>query len=446
MRQPMSEKEVRERARYYEALLPEVYSSGSFPEGFELRPLDWALADEVVNRDEIEAVIGGESQSIFPIGTLDVEFLSNDIIEHAKRGEVDLVKNYPCGLKCPGCFSQEDVYGDSTNLMTWQEMMNVIDDARGIGLSSIKYLGPGELLQNPDLFDILKATAERDLPISIFTKGAELGDDDLAKHVYGQKGVRTARELVERLSEYDNLRILLGFNSFSAERQDRMVGSYSKTANYQIVDGVFVNRGISDYTEKRDRALVNLTETGFSDPEKGQRLTLVAAPVGLHQTDEIPVMYAWAAKRNMPLVIAPTMESGPRAIGLMRNDRRLDPEHEKLVDMYVAVYSRAIDDGILTLDQIQAEGISAYMGTSPCNQVANGLYVRLNGQVQICPGRSDRDAVFGNVHDTPISEIWVRSPNYEMGRRRNNWCAAKTAGMPLAVKEEVGRRLSEKYR
>ena len=72
--------------------------------------------------------------------TLDLEFLSNQIIEKAKRGEVNLVNNYPCGLKCPGCFSQEGVYGDINNLMTWQEMIKVVDDAREIGLESTKCL------------------------------------------------------------------------------------------------------------------------------------------------------------------------------------------------------------------------------------------------------------------------------------------------------------------
>src|SRR3989338_10994711 len=187
-------------------------------------PLGWALTDEIVSRASIDAVIDGAPQKIRPIGTMDVEFLMDDIIELARKGIVDLGKSYPCGLKCPGCFSEEKIYGDKDNLMKWQEVMEVIDDARKIGLQRIKFLCPGELFQNPDLFDILDAAKKRNLPISIFTKGAELGDNELAEKVYGNIGIKTAKDLVDRIAEYSNVRILLGFNSFYPSRQNRMVG------------------------------------------------------------------------------------------------------------------------------------------------------------------------------------------------------------------------------
>ena len=441
----MAEKTLLERFGHYEKLIPAIYQPGKFPEGFRLMPLDWALTDEVVSRQSIDVVIDGISQRIRPIGTMDVEFLSNDIVRRAKTGEADLVKNYPCGLKCPGCFSEESVYGDSKNLMIWQEVMKNVDDATRIGLQSIKFLGPGELFQNPDLFDILEATRQRNLPVSIFTKGAELGDDELARKSFGHLGIEKAEQLVTAISKYDNVRILLGFNSFFADRQDKMVGSFNKNSNYELVNGVFVNRGVPDYTAKRDKALVNLVNAGFNDPKKGQRLSLIAAPVGLDQIEEIPEMYSWAAKRNIPLVIAPTMESGPKSLGLLRLNTRVDPEHEKLIQAMVAVYSRAIDDGIMTLEQIQEGGISAYMGTSPCNQVSNGLFMRLNGQVQLCPGRSDSDSIYGNVHKVQIAKLWVNSPNYSRGDLANNWCAAKTAGMPRWLQESVLNKLGGKY-
>src|SRR3989338_9996464 len=260
----MAEITLRDRVEHYEKLIPAIYVSGKFPEGFRLSPLDWALTDEVVKRQTIDAVIAGISQRIRPIGTMDVEFLSNDIIRRAKTGQVDLVKNYPCGLKCPGCFSEESVYGDSKNLMAWQESMKNIDDAIRIGLQSIKFLGPGEMFQNPDLFDILDALKERNMPISIFTKGAELGDDELARKSYGSLGITTAKQLVERVASYDNVRILLGFNSFFSSKQNKMVGSTNSGVSYEIIDGKFVNRGISDYTTKRDNALVNLVNAGFN--------------------------------------------------------------------------------------------------------------------------------------------------------------------------------------
>src|SRR5258705_3851368 len=105
----------------------------------------------------------------------------------------------------------------------------------------------------------------------------------------------------------------------------------------------------------------------------------------------------------------------------MRSDTKRDPRHETLKQIFIGVYTRAIDEGIMDLKSLQEEGISAYMGTAPCNQVAQGLYVRLNGQVQICPGSLDPRHVFGNVHQRSIIEIWRDSPNYALGMLENNW-------------------------
>ena len=442
----MTQLDLQNRVDHYHNLIPAVFRLGNFPKGFRLMPKDWALGEEVTGRQSIDSVVGGIKTSIRPIGTMDIEFLSNDIVRRAKIGQVDLAKDYPCGLKCPACFSEEAVYGDKDNLMTWQEVMGKIDEARAIGLQSIKFLGPGEMFQNPDLFDILDALKERNMPISIFTKGAELGDDELARKSYGSLGITTAKQLVERVASYDNVRILLGFNSFFSSKQNKMVGSTNSGVSYEIIDGKFVNRGISDYTTKRDNALVNLVNAGFNSVEGGQRLSLIAAPVMLDQIDEIPEMYSWAAKRNIPLVIAPTMESGPKSVRLLGFNKFKDPLQEKLTEMMVGVYSRAIGEGIMTLDQIENEGVSAYMGTSPCNQVSNGLFMRLNGQVQLCPGRSDAKSVYGNAHETPIAELWVKSPNYRRTDLDNNWCAAKVDGMPDSIQKEVLQRLKVKYK
>jgi hypothetical protein len=441
MKTKLNQTEVKALIEKYTQMIPAKYTSNEFPKEFSLKPLDWALSSKDISQESIDAVVGGAHTKIRPLLTMDVEFLSNAIVRNAKSGNVNLVTNYPCGLKCPGCFSEERIYNDLENLMTWQQVLEVLDEGKKIGLKSIKFLGPGELFQNPDLFDILDALEKRNIPISIFTKGAELGDDSLARQVFGNEGIHSAKELTNKIAQYDGVRILLGFNSFSSERQDWMVGSLKKPGDYLVIDGKFLERGVSNYTSKRDKALVNLVNAGFN--EVRQRLSLIAAPVFYHQSDEIPAMYLWAAQRNIPLVIAPTMESGPKAIGLQKANTKMDPDHEQLIDLMTSIYVVALENGIMTLDQIKKEGVSAYMGTSPCNQVANGLFMRLNGQIQMCPGRSDETAVYGNTHKRSLAEIWINSPNYAMGPLENNWCAAKTRGMPIVVQDEVMKRLEE---
>jgi MoaA/NifB/PqqE/SkfB family radical SAM enzyme len=417
---------------FYDDLVPPVFP-GRFPASFRLVPADWYLRPDVVHRPAIRY----RGDWIRPIGTLDVEMISDELLSQAKSGVVSLSKRYPCGLKCPGCFSEDNTYADGSRLLSWREVYQVIDQAREIGLRSVKFLGPGELVQNPDLFEILDAAEERHLPISVFTKGVELGDDELAAYVHGRNGIRSSTELVDRLASYKCLRILLGFNSFDPIRQDKMVGSSGVTGHYQVSNGIFLKRGVERYTEKRNRALVNLVRYGFSSEINCQRLSLIAAPVGLDQIDEIPEMYVWAARRNIPLVIAPTMESGPKSVGLMKYNKKSDPAHEKLRALFVRLYSRALEEGVLDAATVKREGISAYMGTAPCNQIANGLYLRLNGSVQICPGAFDEASIFGNIHEKSFVDIWRGSANYQLGALENNWCKAKKNGMPPSLQEDV---------
>src|SRR3989338_5063228 len=88
----------------YDRLVPPVYQTREFPNGYKLKPLDWALSDAIIKRDKIRVKIEEKETEMRPISTMDIEFLSNDIVRLAKEGKVDLGRNYPCGLKCPGCF------------------------------------------------------------------------------------------------------------------------------------------------------------------------------------------------------------------------------------------------------------------------------------------------------------------------------------------------------
>jgi hypothetical protein len=452
----MSRENLAERVDFYNRLIEPVYQR-TFPKGFKLKPLDWILDSEIVNRDNVEIERNGELINIRPIGTLDLEILSNDIVLRARRKEVDLVKNYPCGLKCPGCFSEESIFSESQYLLLWEQVMSIVDVARTIGLHSVKFLGPGELFQNPDLFAILDAFHARKMPISIFTKGSELGDDEHARRNFSHCGINSAKELVARVSSYDNVRILLGFNSFFTSRQDSMVGSNLLSTTYRLNEGIFSTRGVSRYTEKRNQALKNLVDAGFNDPARGQRLSLIMAPVLKNQIDEVAEVYEWAARRNIPLIVTPSMESGFKAQALVDKVRKIDKSNEWIKDIFKAIYERTFFIGIMTFDDVLRDGLSAYIGTEGCNQVANGLMVRLNGQVKICPGSSISQHIYGKLYNengvfdpAKIIDIWINSPNYRMSASMNNWCPAKQTMLPHSLPQEVlsilnleGRRLEK---
>lgn len=425
--------DLAERLRFYERLIAPLFPS-RFPAGFKLAPSDVVLAPVVTSRAPLLKLRHGRHISVRAIGTLDIELLSNALVKQAQEGVLNLQQSYPCSLKCPGCFSEDEIYADSQNLMTWQEVFEIIDVARTIGLTSIKFLGPGEIFQNPDLFDILDACRKRALPIAIFTKGAELGDDELTERYFAPAGIHTARELVKRIVAYDEVRILLGFNSFFPRRQEALVG------------------GLGGYTEKRDRALKNLTEAGLHLPERGQRLALVMAPLYSDQGDEAAEAYLWAARRNMPLIIAPTMESGPKARRLAAAHKESDLENHWIFETYLRVYRAALKAGLETIESLEEKGISPYMGIDACNQVAHGLMLRLNGQIKICPGSSRAEHIYGNVHSKSgfleperFIDLWVDSMNYRLGPLNNNWCPAKEEMLPSELQSSVLQALRKEF-
>ena len=67
----------------------------------------------------------------------------------------------------------------------------------------------------------------------------------------------------------------------------------------------------------------------------------------------------------------------------------------------------------------------------------------------MCPGRFDRETVYANVQDTPLSQIWENSPNRRMGIENpqnlvNNRCPAKDGfAFPKDFYERVMQRFLE---
>ena len=86
------------------------------------------------------------------------------------------------------------------------------------------------------------------------------------------------------------------------------------------------------------------------------------APIHRNQVDEVADIYEWAARRNIPLIITPSMESGPKAQDLVQTVQKADPENDWVQEVYRKVYDRAFAIGITTLAQLEHKGPSAYIG------------------------------------------------------------------------------------
>ena len=257
---------------------------------------------------------------------------------------------------------------------------------------------------------------------SIFTKGHVLGDNNLARKYFSHKGINSALDLCERIKALD-ASILLGFNSISASIQDRMVGN------------------IQGYTAKRNKALENLIKSGFNK-EKPTRLALILAPLTKENYDEAFWMYIFARSINaLPFITTPMVS------GRCSNNEyleRIKVNEEELIELYVKINKYNIEQGLQTLAQLKKEGISIYAGVHPCNQIACGMYLTLNGTVLRCPG--DDVTVFWNVKEKSLKEIWENSENFKRTGTFNCGCPPKEGiTLPKNLQSEVLKRLEKEF-
>lgn len=227
-------------------------------------------------------------------------------------------------------------------------------------------------------------------------------------------GITNSNELIEELKKV-NASILLGFNSFDTEKQDKMVG------------------GIKGYTLKRNRALELLAEAGFNKHQP-TKLCLAANPITHENYEEILEIYKWGRIRNLHVIVCPTMVSGRCAE--TADWKKITPSKDKLVDLYTKIYEFNLGRGIQTLSQIKKEGIASYAEGHSCNQVACGFYVTLGGIVLRCPG--DDITVFGDIRKKSLKEIWENCENYKRAGTFNCGCPPKIGkSIPITLFKEV---------
>jgi MoaA/NifB/PqqE/SkfB family radical SAM enzyme len=331
------------------------------------------------------------------------------------------VKNFPCIHDCAGCFVNSR---PRNPILTLEEIWKIVDQAQELGDESVKFLGPGELLINPRLFEILDEFSRRNLVLGIFTKGAVMGNDMLSYHYHGI----SSEELVQKLVSYPNVTFLIGGLSFDPKSENRFV-----PRNKQEIKVEF------DYHQARNLAIERLCHAGMNTDLEKPRLAIVCSPVTAHNIGHVAEIYKWGAERNIPVYLPPTMVSG-KGHKLVRGSME-----KKFEDDYIAlaveVYTWAIERGVMTLEQFKREGPHPYIGVAPCNQLTHGLYVHCDGAVWRCPGNDTPDFVVHNdIRDGTLLDIWRGSKNYRINKF-NNGCVKDGVNLPRRFYREVRRRV-----
>lgn len=369
-----------------------------FPEDFVLNNDGWRFSEEEMK----EKLPDGTRKLLTLDLTIPPEDYSRKVNQGKSEGLTERSYKYYgmiCPNNCPGCFEKFPL---KNPVLTWQEIADIIEQAVDLGLKTARFLGLGEIFTNPDLFMILDFFKEKNIKLSIFTKGAELGDDELSIRYQGMG----SEELCRKIASYDNVYILMDCRTLDKEKANS--GTHSISRNY---------------IKARTRAIERLCDLGLNRWPR-QRLTLQTNPVLMDNIDEVVEIFKWGAVRNLPVRICPTMISG-RGQKLVKISQT-ETFKRKLKDVGFEVYKYLIESGIMTLEEVKKEGVSNYIGTTPCCAVVSGMFIRKDGTVAVCTGNdSEKFIIDNNIRKKSLKDIWKGSMNYKMEPVFNNRCIAK---------------------
>ncbi len=399
-------------------------SKSEIPSGFSLMVHKFSYPSDRLNE---RVVIRGEP--VKKLLTLDLNIPESEFakkVNIAPPGDAKsaFVRSYPCPHRCPGCFNNAELHNP---VLTLEEIWKIVDQAQELGLESVKFLGPGELLANPEVFTILDEFERRGIVIGIFSKGAILGNDDLSRHYHGID----SDEFVRRLALYSNTTFLIGGRSFDSRFENRFVPR----------NGRQIKKGF-DYHLSRNLAIERLCRAGMNADLFRQRLALLCNPVTAENLNCIEEIYRWGTERNIPVYLPPTMVSG-KGHSLVKGASAGKFEDD-YIDLAVRVYSWAIERGVMTLERFEQEGPHPYIGVAPCNQLTHGLYIHYDGAVWRCPGNDTPDFIVNeNVRNAPLIDIWKGSKNYPINEF-NNGCVKDGISLPLRFYEEVRKRVTHR--
>jgi len=319
-------------------------------------------------------------------------FSRQELAEAARDGrmltmDLDMTGDLRCSLGCRHCFNPIlKLLKKRGELLSDDEVKKVVLDAKALGLKSIKIIGPGEPLEEMSLLPFLDFLAGHSIQPLIFTKATALGNDLMARRMHGMDSRHLARKLKE---DYD-VSILLGATSFHAETEARIV-----------------KRGW--FPGVRHLAFERLIDAGFNDFIPGQptKLALIFNPIMHLNADEAFDVYTWARVRHIYSISSPTMVAG--SCREKNSYKAMTPDEKKLIQIYVKINLWAIKRGLFSIDDLERDGVSAYAGASPCQQVGAGLFIKRNGLALRCPG--DDVSIQGRVREKSLAEIWRESDN-----------------------------------
>lgn len=259
-----------------------------------------------------------------------------------------------CNFRCPYCYTSADKNTEPYSL-SYSEIMQLICEAKKMGVKSIVIAGKGEPLLSKYIWKLVELITSLNMWLVIFTNGSCLNKNK-AKRLH-----------------CNNVSVILKLNSLNPNVQDVLIGVKN---GHESVFG----------------ALELLLNCGFQAPRFG--IQSIITKINMKDLRELFIFC-----RNKSIV--PYFETYV-AIG-----RAADPMVRKLLEpnrLHILQFFQEIQELDKTLCGFNWEICSGQrvIAYGPCNKNRHMLTISSNGDVYRCVTESER---LGNIKDNPLETI-----------------------------------------
>ena len=249
-------------------------------------------------------------------GTIDTLFENGDIYETQKM-KTDSIKRvtflygpWLCNFRCPKyCYTK----GTSDGVLTADQTLNVIEQAKEMGAQVTYWPGEGEVTHLISFWDIMNYQTKNNLPAVLFTNGSIFYDDRISKRVLGE----SSDGLVGRLDEdYQGLHLYVKYWHSDSKKAAEMVGVDEREYPYEKVNGRNVPLSLAKLLDKvkKERLGVEVMVSRENYDDVVENLLPAVEELGIYAYVEPVIFSGNATNKQKELALAPKQQSRLRDV------------------------------------------------------------------------------------------------------------------------------------
>jgi MoaA/NifB/PqqE/SkfB family radical SAM enzyme len=269
-----------------------------------------------------------------------------------------------CNLKCPSCFIETE--DKQFKELTIEQYYNILDEAKDLGIKTIKISGAGEPLLDHRIFHIAKYIRKLGMKCVIYTNGTFFGDDDLSYKIHKLK----ACDLIKNILELD-ISIVLKYNSFKPDVQDYLVG-------------------VKGSGEKIQKGLNNLLKMDFN--RKGTSKLAIQSILTPYNIEEIPELYRFARRNNIFPYFETVLKKGSAS-----ENSNIYLTDDQIKDIFLQLLE--IDKKEFHIEWFPAPSFVGFF----CTELYYGMFIDNFGYLKPCAGIHVQ---LDNYNNKSLKELW----------------------------------------